>query len=183
MVAYSPKADGKNAADGATSGFSTSQMGSGYDVIVSATDAVHGIAGLTVYGGYSEMNQDETNGNYNGDKEETTWAVKYAIGSFTLGYQWSEEDLGLSAGAREYENEGYGITFQVNDDLSIGYNNYESKQTNTTSVTAEASSVQVAYSMGGATIRLAQGDVDNAAYQTTNMYDKEVTTLSVALAF
>jgi len=183
MVAYSPKADGSNAADGATSGFSTSQMGSGYDVIVSATDAVHGIAGLTVYGGYSEINQDETNGNYNGDKEETTWAVKYALGSFTVGYQWSEEDLGLSAGAREYENEGYGITFQVNDDLSIGYNNYESKQTNTTSVTAEASSVQIAYSMGGATIRLAQGDVDNAAYQTAAMYDKEVTTLSVALAF
>ena len=71
----------------------------------------------------------------------------------------------------------------MNDDLSIGYNNYESEQTNTTNVTAEASSFQVAYSMGGASIRLAMGDVDNAAYQTTAAYDKEVTTLSVSLAF
>ena len=43
--------------------------------------------------------------------------------------------------------------------------------------------MQVAYSMGGASIRLAMGDVDNAAYQTKSSFDKEVTTLSVSLAF
>ncbi len=73
---------------------------------------------------------------------------------FTLGYQWSEEDLGTSANEQQYDNEGYGITFAINDDLSIGYNNYESKQTSTTNVTAEASSIQLSYSYGGASIRI-----------------------------
>mgnify|MGYP001364631040 CR=1 FL=1 len=118
-----------------------------------------------------------------GDNEEETIGVTYAMGGFTLGYQWSEEDMGLSAGAEKYENDAYGITFAVNDDLSIGYNNYESTQTNTTNVTAEASSIQVAYTMGGASIRLASAEVDNAKYQTANTYDQEAVTLSVSLAF
>ena len=83
-------------------------------------------------------------------------AIKYSAGGFTVGYQYSEEDLGRSASEQEYENEGYGITFNVNDDLSIGYNHYESKQTSTTNTTTEASSIQVAYSVGGASIRLAE---------------------------
>ena len=83
----------------------------------------------------------------------------------------------------EYQNEGYGITFNVNDDLSIGYNHYESEQDNTTDVTAEATSMQIAYTMGGASIRLADGSVDNGSYQTTAMYDRDGTTLSVSLAF
>jgi hypothetical protein len=105
------------------------------------------------------------------------------MGGFTLGYQISDEDNGNKSGAQEYENDAYGITFAVNDDLSIGYNNYESKQTNTTNVTAEATSMQVAYTMGGASIRLAHAEVDNAKYQTANSYDNEAITLSVSLAF
>jgi hypothetical protein len=158
-------------------------MKSGYDVVVSLSDAMHGITGLTVDAGYSKIDQDQAVGNYNDDKTEETIGLTYAMGGFTVGYQWSEEDLGLSTGASKYENTGYGITFQVNDDLSIGYNNYESEQTNTTNVTAEASSFQVAYSMGGASIRLAQASIDNASYQTTAMYDRDATTLSIALAF
>jgi len=181
-LAFSPKADAANAADkGSTSNYT--QMKSGYDVVVSLSDAMHGITGLSVDAGYSKIDQDQAVGNYNDDKTEETFALTYAMGGFTVGYQWSEEDLGLSTGASKYENTGYGITFQVNDDLSIGYNNYESEQTNTTNVTAEASSFQVAYSMGGASIRLAQASVDNASYQTTAMYDRDATTLSIALAF
>jgi len=150
--------------------------------MLTATDALHSVDGLTVYAGMSNITQDSTSG-FDGDQEERTWAVKYAAGGFTVGYQWSEEDLGTSTGALQYDNEGYGITFQVNDDLSIGYNHYESKQDNTTDVTAEASSFQIAYSMGGASIRLAEGDVDNADYQTGASYDKSGTTISVSLAF
>jgi outer membrane protein OmpU len=129
------------------------------------------------------MDQLQDNNDYNDDKVEQTWALNYAMGGFTVGYQWAEEDLGLSTGASKYENTGYGITFAVNDDLSIGYNNYESEQTNTTNVTAEASSFQIAYSMGGASVRLATGSIDNASYQTTAMYDRDNTVLSISLAF
>jgi hypothetical protein len=109
----------------------------------------------------------------------------YAIGGFTAGYQWSEADLGTTTGAQQYDNDGYGITFAVNDDLSIGYNHYESEQDNGTAanVTSEATSIQVAYSMGGASVRLAQSEGDNMAYSTAAGGDRDMTVLSVSLAF
>jgi len=183
VLAYTPDASGASAADNASAaGAASNPEGAGYDITLTATDAIHGMEGLTIYGGISKIEQ-ESIANYSGDQDETTFAFKYAAGGFTIGYQWSEEDLGRSANEQEYENEGYGITFNVNDDLSIGYNHYESKQTNTANVTADASSIQIAYSAGGASIRLAEGDANNTAYQTTTGYDKGATLLSVSLAF
>ena len=182
-LAYSPDAGGSTSNDKASSGLGSGVKGTGYDITLTATDELTGMAGLTLYAGLSSIEQDATASNMSGDKDETTYAITYAAGGFTVGYQYSEEDLGRSAGAQEYENTAYGITFNVNDDLSIGYNNYESDQTNTTNVTAKASSIQAAYTYGGATIRLAEASVDNAKYQTTAMYDKDATTLSVSLAF
>jgi hypothetical protein len=95
----------------------------------------------------------------------------------------SEEDMGVSANEQQYDNEGYGITFAINDDLSVGYNNYESKQTSTTNVTAEADSIQIAYSMGGASVRVMSASADNMDYNTGATYDRDNTVISVALAF
>ena len=106
------------------------------------------------------------------------------MGGFTIGYQWSEEDLGTNTGAQKYENDAWGITFNVNDDLSIGYNHYESLQTNSGgNVTAEATSMQIAYSVGGASVRLADASADNMKYSTSAANDRDATTLSVSLAF
>ena len=115
-------------------------------------------------------------------KIQTIYAT-YAVGGLTVGYQWSEADLGTTTGAQQYDNDGYGITFAINDDLSIGYNHYESEQTNATNVTNEATSMQIAYSVGGASIRLAEGQSDNQDYQTGTAYDRDNTILSVSLAF
>jgi len=182
-LGYSPDTGGATSADKASSGYSASLLGTGYDMTIVATDAILGVPGLTIYGGLSNIDQDSTAAQYDGDVEEHTYAVVYAAGGFTIGYQYSEEDLGRSSTEQSYENTGYGITFQVNDDLSVGYNNYESKQTNTANVTAEAESLQVAYTFGGASIRLAEASVDNSAYQTLSSYDRDGTTLSVSLAF
>ena len=54
---------------------------------------------------------------------------------------------------------------------------------NATDVTTKASSFQIAYSMGGASIRVYEGDVDNGSYQTTAAYDRSATVISVSLAF
>jgi hypothetical protein len=139
--------------------------------------------GLTLYAGQSKTEQTTDAAAINGDIEERTFAVKYAAGGFTVGYQWSEEDMGRASDPKEYENDAYGITFNINDDLSVGYNNYESKQVSATSTTAEAQTLQVAYSMGGASIRLAETQADNVAYQTAAGYDRDGRTLSVSLAF
>jgi len=182
-LAYSPKVSGSNSGDKASSGIDYSQKNSGYDITLQATDELTGIAGLTLTAGYSETSQDAAMVNYSGDVEEQTVAVTYAAGGFTVGYQWSTEDMGKSTNEKEYENTGYGITFNVNDDLSVGYNHYESEQSSGTNTTAEASSVQLAYSVGGASIRVAEGSVDNANYNTGTQYDRDGTTLSVSLAF
>jgi len=180
-VAWSPDA-GATAADKARTAQQSAEAGA-WDFMVEITEDLHTVPGLTIQAGMAEITQYTDSAAVTGDEEDTTWAITYAAGGFTVGYQWSETDLGTSSGEQEYENEGYGITFNVNDDLSIGYNHYESAQTNTANVTAQATSVQIAYSVGGASIRLADGDVDNAAYQTGAAYDLEGTVLSVSLAF
>ena len=182
-AAWTPNAAGSGSSDKGSSGDDNSVKGSGWDLAISATDALLPVPGLTIYAGMSETAQETTSAGFNGDKEEMTWAIKYAMGGFTVGYQYSDEDLGTATGALGYENVAYGITFNVNDNLSVGYNNYESEQDNDTDVTAEAQSLQVAYTMGGATIRLAEAEIDNAKYQTGAAYNREATTLSVSLAF
>jgi outer membrane protein OmpU len=183
-ISYSPKVNGSNASDKGSSGAAAaSAADSGYDITLVADSAILGMEGLTLYGGISETSQFVDSAAINGDKEEQTWAVKYAMGGFTFGYQWSAEDLGRATDPKEYENTAYGVTFQINDDLSVGYSNYESEQKSATAVTAEATAISVAYTMGGASIRLADVSADNTAYQTATGFDKDGRTLSVSLAF
>ena len=84
----------------------------------------------------------------------------------------------------ELQGVGFKVVMKGNDlELSVGYSHYESEQHNTTNVTEEATSYQIAYTMGGASIRLAEASVDNSKYQTGATYDRDATTLSVSLAF
>ena len=185
-AAWSPSVAGSQINDKGSGGEeSHSAKEGGYDVAITATDAITGMSGLTIYAGVGKVQHDDgaADGNYDGDQDETTFAATYAVGGFTLGYQWSEADLGISSNEQEYENEGYGITFNVNDDLSIGYNHYESDQTSTTNATAKAESIQLAYSMGGASLRLARSSTTDEKYQTAAGYDSDATMISVSLAF
>ena len=180
--AWSPDVGGSAAADKGSSESSGSVKGSGYDLtIVADGDATPD--GLTIYGGLANVDVHQNAATYSDDVTEATAGIKYAIGSFTLGYQWSKEENGRASTTTEYQNDGYGVTFAINDDLSIGYNNYKSEQTSTTNVETEASSVQIAYSAGGLSVRLADQTVDNAKYSTATTAQRDATTLSVALAF
>jgi len=180
-VFYTPDVGGGSASnDKGASGHSTTS-GKGYDVTLELGEAVTGMAGLKIGGGISNADNPLAG---QGDIEDTTIYATYAIGGLTLGYQWSEADLGTTTGAQQYDNDGYGITFAINDDLSVGYNHYESAQTHSDGdVTNEATSVQIAYSVGGASIRLAESSSDNQDYNTATAYDKDNTILSVSLAF
>jgi len=180
---WTPDADGTNSGDKASSGgANTTILGTGWDATVTASgDATPD--GLTVYAGMSQVDQFQNGTAVNDDISEWTAGIKYAVGSFTLGYQMSEEDNGRATTTTGYDNAGYGIVFAVNDDLSISYNNWESDQQGTTKQTAEASSFQIAYSAGGMSIRLAEQTVDNQNYCTATANQRDATTVSVALAF
>tara|TARA_B100001123_G_scaffold111358_1_gene129574 strand:+ start:3883 stop:4896 length:1014 start_codon:yes stop_codon:yes gene_type:complete len=165
-----------------TAGGDSGALGSGWDLTLEAGSDLHGVDGLTLYGGVSEVDQYQNSSNTDGDKSESVVGIKYAMGSFTVGYQQTDEETGLTSGT-DYENTSYGITFNVNDDLSIGYAHTESEETGQSLPDVEADSLQASYTMGGATISIAEVDVENAAYSTDAANDKSGTVIYLGLAF
>jgi len=179
--AYTPDSDGSSSTNDKSSGGSSGVAGTGWDLTLEASSDLTGVDGLTIYGGMSEVEQYQEATTVNGDREETVIGFKYAMGGFTVGYQQSDEDTGLTA-ATSYENTAYSVTFSVNDDLSIGYGHVESDKQGDSDV-AEADSIQAAYTMGGATFRIAEVNVDNNAYSNAASADVDATIISLGLAF
>jgi len=179
--AWSPDSDSGRTSD-KNAGGATGALGSGWDLTLEATGDLHGVDGLTIYGGLSEVEKFQNGSANNGDQEETVMGIKYASGNFTFGIQQTDEETGSTA-ATGYENTSYSVTFSVNDDLSIGYAHTESDQEGTTNPSPEADSIQAAYTMGGATFRIAEVSVDNQTYSTAATADRSATIISLGLAF
>ena len=178
-VAYSFSNSGGAPNDKAVGGDS-GKAGSGYDITLAHSGLMDG---LNVFGGYSVTEQYKEN--TDGDRVQKVIGATYAIGSVTVGYQWSHDGLQTSTAAAvsSYENNAYGLSFAVNDDLSLSYGVHKSDQSkqNGTSVELEGSSLQLAYSMGGASIKVAETSVDNGNYNSAT--DKDATTVALTLAF
>ena len=162
--------------------------GAGYDIVMTH----NGLAdGLNVFAGYSSISQasDAGSSSIAGDKTQYALGATYAVGSITVGYQYSKDSRnGTNAATSFYENNAYGISFNVNDDLSVSYGNHESEKgfvnpNNTETVYLEIESYQIAYTMGGVSMRYADTDVTNASYQTQAGYDNDARVFSVSLAF
>jgi hypothetical protein len=131
----------------------------------------------------SEYEQYQNASSISGDGSERVYGIKYATGAFTVGFQMSDEETGETS-VTDYENTMYSVTFNVNDDLSIGYNHVESdKVTSASHGDAEADSFQAAYTMGGATFRIAEVQIENRAYGTAATADVDGTVISMGLAF
>jgi predicted porin len=115
------------------------------------------------------------------------------MGPAVIGYSKSFMDMPMNAtnasGAAEMvenvENRKYSVGINVNDDLSISYENEESKASTSTAATAqytlESTGIQAAYTMGGMTLGVAMNDHKNAAY--TQNKDVKDTVFSVEMAF
>ena len=67
------------------------------------------------------------------------------------------------------------------DDLSISYGNQESSTNVSGAKTIEAQSLQLSYSVGGASIKVAETQVDNQNYVSGT--NREGRTIAVTLAF
>jgi len=180
-LAYTPRAQGLGANDKATSGSSSEQLGSGWDLALEHT----GLAdGLKVFGGMSTI---ESNGANMSDAEQVVLGATYAVGMVTVGYQYSLDERNGTNATNYYENTAYGVNFAVNDDLSISYGEHKSDRSVVASATADventAKSLQVAYTMGGMSIKLAETSVDNGSYTSGTTKDIDGTTIALSLAF
>ncbi len=182
-LAYTPRATGTAANDKAT-GTNDSGVGSGYDIVIQHSGLVDG---LNVFAGMSEIEQELVSADVTGDRTQYAAGFTYAVGATTFGYQFSRDNHASSSGGGTsyYDNVAYGVSFNVNDDLSISYGSHESDRAlnGGATVANEAKSLQVAYSMGGASIKFAETSVDNANYSTVSSNDIDGHTLALTLAF
>ena len=177
---------GQQSAD-ASSGNASASSGNSreeYSVTTSPVD------GLTVKAHYYDVN-DYDDGLTNEDQLEEggSYAITYAAGNVTVGYGKSykaPEATAITTGATTaeyYENTGYSLGYAVNDDLSVSYTREESEvsyqTSSTTAYDVELDSVQVAYSLGGATLSIARMDVENATYKQ----NEDLTETIIAMTF
>ena len=145
------------------------------DGSVSYALAYTGVDGLTI--GYAE----DDNGLKGTSKIETeTMYAKYAFGSFTVGVQSSEQDGGNANDDDEFS--AHGITYQVTDDLTIGYHASE-REFGDKTADQETKSVQASYTMGGMTIKAQSVSADNQGGSTNSVDDVDGYKLSVSFAF
>ena len=172
-ASFAPRPDGSANAKKGTAGVTSKTNGNGWDVVITHSGLLDG---LNVFAGMSTIDQNATLG----DKDSEVYGATYAIGGATVGYQHSKED-NVGASGTYYENDAYGISYSINDDLSVSYGFHESATNAASTGTLEATSIQVSYSVGGASIKFAENSVDNANYVSGT--NREGRTIALTLAF
>ncbi len=160
------KVDGQSGNAQASSGDSASF----YSLVSKPVD------GLTLSASYYDKNDY---GNDAGDSDDQgeeggAYGAKYSVGNLTVGYGKSfkaPESTVITAGGTTveyYENTGTSIGYAVNDDLTVSYTSETGERNMQTSSTAtydiEVDSIQLAYSLGGATLSIARTDYENIGY-------------------
>jgi hypothetical protein len=153
------------------------------------------IDGLSI-GGDVAVTDDQTGSSGNNGTEEGVSAnvgASYTMGQVTVGYTEGAQQTAVASGEiTYYENKFMGIQFDVNDALSVSYNVDESTANvraaviptataGTKTVTAmEQKSIQLAYTTGGATIGIAQVEVDNSDYVAGKSETQSVVSLGIS---
>ena len=105
------------------------------------------------------------------DSDENTMYATYATGGFTLGVQSS--DLDHTTANSDQESFAFGITYAVNDDLSIGYSYHELDFESSSLLDQESTGISASYTMGGMTLAGATNEVDNMNGSNTAANDVE----------
>jgi len=182
-------------------GFSGTSTGSGqiYDLTLNINPSfgTEVLSGLNIFAGGSmtekhktELTEIGVNTSDDADaKYEAVGGITYDIGPISLGYGAQGQLTGKTTTATDvdyYRNKQWGVAVNINDSLSVSYGYHTSYQglvNPGVSATDElvVQSAQIAYTMGGASVRLAEFDADNVNYSAGT--DRSATVLSVALAF
>ncbi len=135
---------------------------------------------LTLHGGYAEEESTVSGGN-DGQNVMVQAIVNMGAVSIGAGEWYANEENG----GTDYSTEGVGISFNVNDDLSVSYNELEDTKEAigvTAAVATEISAIQVAYSMGSMAVKAKRVETDNP-YNQTALNSEEHTEISVSFTF
>ena len=130
---------------------------------------------------YSGLMDGLTLGYGNGEKGSTqdqmTMFVTYSMGGLTVGYQVAELDN--SGATADEDATGVGVSFAVNESLSVSYGIWDVDMG--TGTDEESSGVSASYTSGGMTIGLVSNATDNVAGGTAN--EDTFKEVSVSFAF
>lgn len=166
-VGYSPNTFGSNNDDGANSGAGGSK--SSTSIAVQATP----MDGLSVFVGTGDK------GTATQEDDHDTYGFTYAFGPVTFGYQHAEIDF-AATGSNDLESDYFGVSFAVNDNLSISYGEQDT-EADGGSQDQKAEGMSVGYSMGGISIAAHSNEGKNIANTAAN--ESEHTEISVSFAF
>ena len=165
-------------------------IGVGYDgtIKINPSLGTEILSGLNIYAGGSVIETHQ--GNDIKDKYEGVGAIIYALGPVEIGAMWSGLHDGTQTGYHSYKNHGFGVAFNVSDDLSVSYGEYQTRKagydddtvpTGPGTRVVEVTSWQAAYTMGGASFRIADVKADNVLFVADA--DQNATVVSMGLAF
>jgi len=167
--------------------------GSSYDATININPSMGTeiLSGLNLFAGASTI-ETIKNSSQEDHAYQGVGGITYDLGPVSLGWQVSGVSTGEEGthGYNAYKSHAYGVALNINDDLSISYGQHESRkagytrgivQTKESTRRVEVESWQIAYTMGGASVRLADSTVDNAVYTADKQ--ESATTISLGLAF
>ena len=201
-LGYALQASDVGAGDGGQATHSDT-FGKGYEAGVTVTyDALK----IGVYGAEREnTSPNAATGQQIGDEFNGVWYATYSMGPVSVGYSESYMDGGVTAALENptaskaertaggiFTGEQMSIAFNVNDNLSISYTTsdetYDSQDdaltatSNDDDVTENIDALQIAYSMGGMSIKAYNMEVSNPDHDD-DADDQSVTELALGFAF
>jgi outer membrane protein OmpU len=171
-------------ADLATGGQGTDlSYDAAYDLTVNINPSfgTEALSGLNIFAGGHTKENNLNAANTVADYYEGIAGITFDIGPISLGAARSGHITGnnqTATAVTHYTGAMWGVSFNINDDLSVSYGFHNSRKAGysngSSSMPAEANrrieveSYQVAYSMGGASIRLADTKGKNLHFSSTN---------------
>ena len=133
-----------------------------------------GIENMTLVAGTGEVNPGQSNGG----QDETVWGIKYTVAGATLAYMQTEVDIG-GVGAADEEATHMGVSFAVNDDLTVSYAVQDVEITGKTA-DEKNSGFGVSYTMGSMSVAAYAGKTENGNGVATADDEGKGLTLSIA---
>jgi outer membrane protein OmpU len=173
--------------DGAVAG--AGSLGSNTNFALTTSSLVEG---LDVGFGMGKNDDNRVTDGSSQDGSSVGGYANYSMGPLTVGYT-STYSSGSTAASAANAVTAYGIAFNVNENLSISYNEHENefKKTSTAAsgdgttgqadVTQESTGIAAAYTMGAAALRIQNNDVDNVGGVVGT--NEEITEVSLFLSF
>jgi outer membrane protein OmpU len=166
---YNPRSNGDAVADGGTSG-SSSTGKAGWEFAADWSPEM--VPGLRV--GYVSGDCEDCKAGGK-DLEEETYFATYAYGPLSIGYQVADIDDGTNS----YDTDVYGVSFNVNDALSVSYQYGETDGSAASYTTAEFEGISAAYNIGPMAIKFTDNSAKNMN-GTTNDDDQRELNLSMS---